>query len=517
MKQIVTGLFAVALLTLATPTLANEGEWPCWFGILKCNDSGVIWMQEYTGEQTAAASEAATYIGDFTLFLNNAVIPFLFAIAVLFLVWNIARYFIIEAVNTDSRDKAKRSAIYGVAALVLLVSIWGVVNLLVSGLGLNESRSICPDFMSSWCGTIGMKGATGGTGGVTDFGFVCRNTDGEITPCVTNTDSDSNNVCYDPFGDLVPCAGSDDTNNNWRDTLCDLYNSWIGIGSLCSEDDDRGDAHTPTGGNTETTTGSNDTKTEVDSALAKIIYGKYEDSSNFSYRSGAPRAIGSSVDIPPQTACLSGLQTLQLSSEYEDSQTAYLYYKNVSGTGRWFNITDLHSLTDISFDADNIESLADNNTSNLTLVHTHPQQNITLAGLNASGYPSSASDMEHVCGSNDIIKYWVIDQNNVWSIVRNNSANCSLSSDDKVSLLVIQTLLQLSVIETDVRQAELNRMYNRYDISADFKTKLLPYLSINYNQKQKSEIIALAGDIASTLGFSLTRNTPEEACLLWDI
>lgn len=78
-------------------------------------------------------------------FLNGSVVPALFALAFLFFLYNALRYFIVGAADEEARKKARRLASYGIVAFVLMVSIWGIVNLLVGGLGFNNSSAVCPD------------------------------------------------------------------------------------------------------------------------------------------------------------------------------------------------------------------------------------------------------------------------------------------------------------------------------------------------------------------------------------
>lgn len=86
-------------------------------------------------------------IVNLTTFINNVLLPFLFALALLFFIWNAARFFILDASRTGAKDDARRLALYGIGAFVLLVSLWGIVNLLVNGLGWNDSNPVIPDYM----------------------------------------------------------------------------------------------------------------------------------------------------------------------------------------------------------------------------------------------------------------------------------------------------------------------------------------------------------------------------------
>ncbi|GEM_PF-939043 len=484
-------------------------------------------MNDYSATQTAQATAASTYIGDFTVFLNNTVVPFLFVIALLFFLWNIARYFIIDARSSDTREKAKRSAIYGIAALVLLVSLWGLVNLLVSGLGLNEGRSMCPDFMGGWCGSVGTSGVVGGgqgtfpvsgNGGFDRYGD-CLTLLGDPEKCTPAKGGST--LCTDPLGNPIPCS-SDDGNRDGGEggtttRLCNLYRLWVGIGNVCKNDNENktegGRADNGKKGDPRNNDGA---VSRIESALAKIIYGSYEDKSEFSYRTGAPRSINSSVSIPAQTVCVDGLNTLQLSAQYENAQTAYLLYKNAFSGAKWFNVTDLHGLSEVVFDGDNINELLSQNIENLVLVHTHPSQSITLSKLNASGHPISAKDMEQLCANANIDEYWVVDENNTWKAsLTDRNATCPFTNSDDVVLQVVQTLLQLSVVEASERQAELSKMYNRYDIPADLKNALLPYLATDYNSLNRGEIITMADTLARTVGITVSRENVQNQCFGW--
>jgi hypothetical protein len=82
-------------------------------------------------------------------FLNTIILPFLIALAFLFFIWNATRYFIIGGGSEESQQKAKILAFWGIAAFVLIVSLWGIVNLIVGGLGFGTSTVIFPDYYVS--------------------------------------------------------------------------------------------------------------------------------------------------------------------------------------------------------------------------------------------------------------------------------------------------------------------------------------------------------------------------------
>jgi hypothetical protein len=91
------------------------------------------------------------YIVSILQFINFVLLPFLFSIALLFFLVNIARYFIIKGDDEGAREKARTLALYGIGAFVVLVSMWGIVNMFVNGLDIDDGRSRCPDYLGNWC------------------------------------------------------------------------------------------------------------------------------------------------------------------------------------------------------------------------------------------------------------------------------------------------------------------------------------------------------------------------------
>src|SRR3990167_7873286 len=84
------------------------------------------------GVALAATGNLQEFLSDLAGFLNSAVVPLLFALAFLFFLINAMRYFIIGGDKEAERAKARKFATWGIIAFVLMVSVWGIVNILVS-------------------------------------------------------------------------------------------------------------------------------------------------------------------------------------------------------------------------------------------------------------------------------------------------------------------------------------------------------------------------------------------------
>ena len=67
--------------------------------------------------------------------LINLAIPVVFALAMLFFFWGVFVYFIYGAGDEEKRETGKKYMIYSIIGLVLLVAVWGIVQLIISILG----------------------------------------------------------------------------------------------------------------------------------------------------------------------------------------------------------------------------------------------------------------------------------------------------------------------------------------------------------------------------------------------
>ena len=91
----------------------------------------------------------AGYLEAFLGFINDILIPFLFGLALLFFVVNIFRFFVLGSNEQEARENARRLALYGILAFVFLVSIWGIVNMVVAGLGIDDDKALESDYIEA--------------------------------------------------------------------------------------------------------------------------------------------------------------------------------------------------------------------------------------------------------------------------------------------------------------------------------------------------------------------------------
>ena len=67
-------------------------------------------------------------------FVNTFIVPLLYALIFLFFIFGVVRYFFTG--GEENRQKGKQFVIWALLAMVAVFSVWGVVNILLSTLGV---------------------------------------------------------------------------------------------------------------------------------------------------------------------------------------------------------------------------------------------------------------------------------------------------------------------------------------------------------------------------------------------
>jgi len=106
-------------------------------------------------------------IGDFVEallgFINSYLTPFVFALAFIFFLWGVFKFFFWQGLSGEGRDEGKQLILWAVIAFVVMVSIWGLVNVVATGLGFAGGRAPA---LPQIPGVGGQGGAPSG-GGIT--------------------------------------------------------------------------------------------------------------------------------------------------------------------------------------------------------------------------------------------------------------------------------------------------------------------------------------------------------------
>ena len=102
-------------------------------------------------------------------FINGTLIYLVFALAFIFFIWGVFKYFILGGASDETREEGKKFIVWGIVALAVMVSVWGLVNLLVDTFGFGGAARPClPTFGTADCS----GGATTHSAPTSGFGAV---------------------------------------------------------------------------------------------------------------------------------------------------------------------------------------------------------------------------------------------------------------------------------------------------------------------------------------------------------
>lgn len=83
--------------------------------------------------QTGIHPEAITpYSSSIISLINTVFVPLLFAIAFLYFVYGVYRYFILGASNETDRETGRQVVLWSIIGFAVIFSVWGLVNVLVT-------------------------------------------------------------------------------------------------------------------------------------------------------------------------------------------------------------------------------------------------------------------------------------------------------------------------------------------------------------------------------------------------
>lgn len=78
----------------------------------------------------------ARYVNDIINLLSTVVVPTIFALSFLVFVWGVVSYFFFGVNDEKKRAEGRTFAFWGILGMVVLFSVWGLVNIVLSTLGI---------------------------------------------------------------------------------------------------------------------------------------------------------------------------------------------------------------------------------------------------------------------------------------------------------------------------------------------------------------------------------------------
>ena len=76
--------------------------------------------------------------------LLNTLVPIIIALAVVWFLWNVFQFIVKDG---DDKDKAKSGMIWGIVAIAVMVSVWGLVGILTSTFGTKGVGAEIPNLL----------------------------------------------------------------------------------------------------------------------------------------------------------------------------------------------------------------------------------------------------------------------------------------------------------------------------------------------------------------------------------
>lgn len=69
-------------------------------------------------------------------FINFVLVPTIFGLAFISFLWGVYTYFFANDADEAKRKKGREFVLYGIIGFFVMLSLWGIVNLLVDSTGL---------------------------------------------------------------------------------------------------------------------------------------------------------------------------------------------------------------------------------------------------------------------------------------------------------------------------------------------------------------------------------------------
>lgn len=73
-------------------------------------------------------------------FINTILIPLVVALAVIVFLWGVFTYFILGASSEEKREVGRTYMLYGILGFVIIVALWGIVQIIVNLFGLTAGE-----------------------------------------------------------------------------------------------------------------------------------------------------------------------------------------------------------------------------------------------------------------------------------------------------------------------------------------------------------------------------------------
>ena len=132
----------VLATTLATPLLASAQNVYCPNGTVVADSSLCPTVSSGSVNQ-----QWTQYYRDTIVWaVNFVLVPILMAVAFIVFLWGVFNYFILGAANDEKRKEGRQFVLWGIIGFVIIMSIWGLVNIVKDTLVPSTAGSTRPNY-----------------------------------------------------------------------------------------------------------------------------------------------------------------------------------------------------------------------------------------------------------------------------------------------------------------------------------------------------------------------------------
>lgn len=84
--------------------------------------------------------------GSIIEFINRILVPLVFALAFALFLFGVFRFFFLKSADPKSREEGRKFIVWAVVAFAVMVSVWGLVNLVANTFNLDKNMPNIPTF-----------------------------------------------------------------------------------------------------------------------------------------------------------------------------------------------------------------------------------------------------------------------------------------------------------------------------------------------------------------------------------
>ena len=121
---------------------------PCSAGMYCNSDRTCVSISQTLTQQPTSGGINVNYIKPYSDsiigIINSILVPVLMAIPFITFLWGVFKYFIWGGENESEKAEGRKFAMWGIIGFVVILSLWGLVNILMGALGLSIGNNPKP-------------------------------------------------------------------------------------------------------------------------------------------------------------------------------------------------------------------------------------------------------------------------------------------------------------------------------------------------------------------------------------